>query len=30
MEKMKFETVDGAARNVDKIAEMFPQMLRKF
>ena len=27
MEKMKFETMDGALRNVDKIAEMFPQVI---
>lgn len=27
MEKMKFETVDGTVRNVDKIAEMFPQVV---
>ena len=27
MEKMKFETVDGTRRNVDKIAEMFPQVV---
>ena len=27
MEKMKFETVDGISRNVDKIAEMFPQVI---
>ena len=27
MEKMKFETVDGIRRNVDKIAEMFPQVV---
>ncbi len=27
MEKMKFETVNGTRRNVDKIAEMFPQVV---
>ena len=27
MEKMKFETVDGTRRNVDKIAEIFPQVI---
>ena len=27
MEKMKFETVDGTRRNIDKIAEMFPQVV---
>ena len=27
MDKMKFETVDGTVRNVDKIAEMFPQVV---
>ena len=27
MEKMKFETVNGTVRNVDKIAEMFPQVV---
>ena len=27
MEKMKFETVDGTRRNIDKIAEMFPQVI---
>ena len=27
MEKMKFETVDGTRRTIDKIAEMFPQVI---
>ena len=27
MDKMKFETVDGTRRNIDKIAEMFPQVV---
>ena len=27
MDKMKFETVDGTRRNVDKIAEIFPQVV---
>lgn len=27
MEKMKFETMDGTRRNIDKIAEMFPQVV---
>ena len=27
MDKMKFETVDGTVRNIDKIAEMFPQVI---
>lgn len=27
MDKMKFEMVDGVARNVDKIAAMFPQVV---
>ena len=27
MEKMKFETVDGTVRNIDKIAEMFSQVI---
>ena len=27
MDKMRFETVDGTVRNVDKIAEMFPQVV---
>ena len=27
MEKMRFETVDGTVRNIDKIAEMFPQVV---
>ena len=27
MDKMKFETVDGTVRNIDKIAEMFPQVV---
>lgn len=27
MDKMKFETVDGVDRNVDKIAAVFPQVV---
>lgn len=29
MEKMKMETVDNTARNIDKIAAFFPTVLRR-